>query len=590
MTGEVQGRPIRWRAVLAAGGSVVAVTLVLSWLGFGWISASLAAGARAKAAAMARLAADAAANPVVSLDVARLREVMAVARLGAGVVDAVAFDAAGRILTDGTVENPRRHHRFPGAAETLRGGEVRLTSLGGGLVRVTAPVRVGEAVVGGVALDVSLAPLARERERLAIRVGALGLALALVLGGLAAWLAQRSVARPVEELTRAAEAVTAGRPARLVADRAPREVRALARALETMLRRLQNATLSRETLERTLDALGEGLVVVDPEGRVESANAGLVELCGGGAAAIVGRSFEELFVPDDREAVRGWLRAARDEERGVVHGEARLDTERGSVPVLATLRAMHRVVGGGLDVVCLLRDARDLARQRERQDRFLATVTHELRTPVTAIAGAVGLLDDELASRLEPGHVDLLRIAAANCERLARLVDDLLDLERVRLGLLEIAVASVPLPEVVADEVGRMRPYAAGRGVRLELGEMPPVAVRADRRRLGQVLGNLLSNACKFSPRGTAVEVRARAEGGRVRVEVADRGPGVPPRLRPHLFERFASGDAPARGAGGAGLGLSIARELAERMGASVGYRDRDGGGAVFWVELEVAG
>lgn len=231
-------------------------------------------------------------------------------------------------------------------------------------------------------------------------------------------------------------------------------------------------------------------------------------------------------------------------------------------------------------------------RQAEQlKNEFISVVSHELRTPLTALKGAIGLLGDD-QGRLEQGQkTNLQRIAMANAERLGELVNDLLEMEKIRSGKLAIDIKKFsPNPvikAVVMDNEGLGQP----KGIRfhLELSESLPDLL-ADPQRVAQVLTNLLSNASKFSPDGADVYIATTLLDGFFRISVTDHGPGIPEGFRDRIFQPFAQADGSDRRAkGGTGLGLSICKALVEGMGGSIGFESQVGKGCTFWFDLPVA-
>ena len=234
--------------------------------------------------------------------------------------------------------------------------------------------------------------------------------------------------------------------------------------------------------------------------------------------------------------------------------------------------------------------------ERERGERLknelVSTVSHELRTPLTSISGTLSLIASGTAGEVSPKLADLVALARRNCERLVRLVDDLLDVERLSAHRLELEPSEVRLLALCAQSLEESRGLAAAQGVRLELAPgSVDGAVLADPDRIAQVLTNLLGNAVKFSPSGGTVRVAVRALEGRMRVEIADDGPGIPAAFRERIFQRFAQADSSdRRRQGGSGLGLYIARSIIERHGGTIGFRNRRAGGTAFWFTLPLAG
>jgi signal transduction histidine kinase len=222
------------------------------------------------------------------------------------------------------------------------------------------------------------------------------------------------------------------------------------------------------------------------------------------------------------------------------------------------------------------------------KSEFIASVSHELRTPLTAIMGSLALLREGDAGELPEGARAFVAMAHANSLRLARLVDDVIDIERIGSGALAFSEDLFPLPAFLEESVHLNQGYADAHGVsiRLEL-PVPLVRLRADRSRLMQAITNLLSNACKFSPPGEEIRIDAHLADGRVRFTVTDRGPGIPEAFCGRVFEKFAQADgSDSRQTGGTGLGLAIARAIVVRLGGDIGFATEPGRGTTFWVEM----
>lgn len=238
-----------------------------------------------------------------------------------------------------------------------------------------------------------------------------------------------------------------------------------------------------------------------------------------------------------------------------------------------------------LGVIVDISQRKDMVRLK---DEFVSTVSHELRTPLTSISGSLGLLVAQWSESLPESATRLVSIAHKNIQRLVRLINDILDIEKLESGRVVFNLARVGLRQVVEQAIDDNRGFAEEFGVHVALDAIPTKAdVNADPDRLAQVLTNLLSNAIKFSSGGGEVLVAVEELGETYRVSVRDHGPGIPAEFKSHIFEKFAQADGTnSRRKGGTGLGLSIVKQIVERLGGDVGFHDAPGGGTVFFVEL----
>jgi signal transduction histidine kinase len=222
-------------------------------------------------------------------------------------------------------------------------------------------------------------------------------------------------------------------------------------------------------------------------------------------------------------------------------------------------RRLTRSLIAGIEHEAELTKARRAAEVASKaKSDFVAVVSHELRTPLTAIRGALGLVAEGHMGAIPEKAKRMVDIAVRNSDRLRVLIDDILDLASLEAGRLDFVIRRQGLVPIVRQSLEANATYAMTFGVSYRLAaDVPDVLVDVDERRLSQVMTNLLSNAAKFSPKGTDVDVAIRRDGGSVQVRVTDKGPGVPAEFRPRLFEKFAQADsANDRRAGGTGLGL----------------------------------
>jgi PAS domain S-box-containing protein len=351
---------------------------------------------------------------------------------------------------------------------------------------------------------------------------------------------------------------------------------------------VENARLYREAERRAEAALalayvGDGVILLDRDGRVRFWNAAAAAITGVREADAVGRP--------PAEVVPAWEELTRLAE--LADAEAPERARPVTVPVAtASGDRWVAVTGVAFDegVVYALRDVSDeQALERARSD-FVATASHELRTPLAAVYGAARTL---LRTDIEiPGDQRdrFLEIIVSETERLTAIVSQILLAGQLEEGRVDVTTAATdlkPLAESALDSARLRAPEQIE--LRLEQNGVPAVAL-ADEDKLRQVLVNLLDNAIKYSPDGGEVVVELEGGNGRVRLAVRDRGLGIPPGEHERIFEKFYRLDpALTRGVGGSGLGLFISRELVGRMGGSLTVRSQPGTGAAFVVDLPAA-
>ncbi len=236
-----------------------------------------------------------------------------------------------------------------------------------------------------------------------------------------------------------------------------------------------------------------------------------------------------------------------------------------------------------------MQQATKVAQEADRaKSQLLTTASHELRTPLTSIQGYIEMVIGGSAGKVSSDQQELLEIAHRNALQLGELVNDLLVLARIEAGRIPLRLAPTKVNEAITRVTTTLSPLAAEKGITLTLGK-PSIAdelyVNADPERLNQILLNLIANAIKFTDRG-CVSVHANKIDEEITIAVADSGIGIPADVLPHVFEPFNQGGEAARRRGGAGLGLSIAKELAEMQGGGISVDSVAGAGATFTLRL----
>lgn len=327
-----------------------------------------------------------------------------------------------------------------------------------------------------------------------------------------------------------------------------------------------------------LDHVADAIIVLDAQGRIENLNRAALSLLGYQTEQLLGQSYQLLFADPLQLQI-----TLKPQELSARHqsGHA-LWVEL----MLTRINEPRQVL-----TLMLLRDITERKRIEQLKNEFVSTVSHELRTPLTAINGALGLLTSGVVGTLVPAQQQLLDIAWQNSQQLANLINDLLDIEKLAAGKMQLYLQQLPVFAQILQAKNRNAPLAEQAGVRIQIRAdvHDEMNILVDETRLQQVFANLLANAIRFSPSGGEVLMEARLIGLRVRISVSDQGPGVPADFVPRLFQKFSQADSSdSRRLNGTGLGLAICRELMERMNGTIGYQPREGGGACFYFDLPV--
>lgn len=404
------------------------------------------------------------------------------------------------------------------------------------------------------------------------------------------WLASHLASKPLRELTRNVEEVIRNEDAEQVTVRGDGEVRVLANAFNQLLARVEAKmialTAERDRIGTVLEAMDGAVMALDGNGRISLVNPAARALLALSSDP-TGLTLDEITDVPDLKALIGEVESMTRAEEGL---PAPMTAEF-DLPVTPRKRVMARATGkpGRSGTVVLMQDVTALRHlERVRRD-FVANVSHELRTPISVIrANAETLLDGamerpELARRF-------LDASLRNAVRLSQLINDLLDISRIEAGRYHLDVAEVELHEAVQVAVDSMISAAEEKGHEITVEVEDDLYILADPKALEQVLVNLLGNAIKYTPDGGHIWAVARHEGDTIRVDVRDDGPGIEPKYRARVFERFYRVDkGRSREMGGTGLGLSIVKHLVEAMKGRVGVEPAHPTGSIFWFRLPSA-
>ena len=498
--------------------------------------------------------------------------------------------ADGRVLADSN-EDPARmdnHARRPEVAAARRGewparatrfSDTRLETslyaalpLGAGpqvraVLRAARPVRDLQQTLGTVSSHIMLS----------------GVVLAVMAAGLSYYLSRR-LTRPLKALQTTAEHFARGDFGCRLPSSHTEEIAGLAESMKQMARqldeRIQTINRQRVETEAVLACMSEGVLAVNGEQSVIRINRAAADMLEVAAAAVVGRSQQEIIRnPTWQAFVAQALNAATPIEQDLqLHGRK----ER-FVQAHGTL--LQDAAGQRIGALVVFNDVTRLHRLENQQREFVANVSHELKTPITAIKGFI----ETLLSRTDHKPEDMQRFLAIiqrHSERLYTIIEDLLALSRIEQDAEQGAAlerADADLHDVVDHAIQLCRARASGKEIVLENHGVPPLPARVNAGLLEHALVNLLDNAIKYSPPGQVVSVAAQREAEGWIIAVRDHGCGIAPEHLPHLFERFYRVDkARSRNSGGTGLGLAIVKHIMQVHGGKVSVTSVPGQGSTF--------
>lgn len=361
--------------------------------------------------------------------------------------------------------------------------------------------------------------------------------------------------------------------------------------LYTQIAQRNQAVLNSRNKYRSLfDNANEGIIIRDSlTNEIIEVNALFAARLGYQIDELVGDTIEKFSpLPGDRE------RRERVRNLGQIGSDVveRIHRRKDGSEFPVEVSSSSRRLDGRDIVISYVRDITERKALEKAKDEFVALVSHELRTPLTSIKGSLGIVLGGAAGPIASDAQDLLQIAHKNSERLALLINDLLDLTKLDAGKIGLRFRPLDLVDLVNSAIEAYEGYAAEFGVTFASVITPntSVIVDADENRLMQVLANLLSNAAKFSPDGGEVSISIENRQSFIRISVKDQGVGIPDEFKDYIFDRFAQVDSSSsRPVGGTGLGLAISRAIIEEHGGKIGFESEPAVGSTFYFDLPVA-
>ena len=342
-----------------------------------------------------------------------------------------------------------------------------------------------------------------------------------------------------------------------------------------------------------LESIADGVLVLDPKGRVLLVNPAAEEMLGLSAMVLEGQHLRHMLGLGDmatKRALADQLYAELRSQLEVLNGvvalsdskSVRLESDRTTLAV--NIAPLIFTLGEPPGLVAAMRDVSREAEVERLKNEFISTVSHELRTPMTSIKGYTDLLFLGMAGGLSDAQRSFLQIIKTNADRLTALVNDILDISRIETGRLRLTIEALDLGKLISQAVTSFREQYRAKGLTLEWQvpkDLPEV--RGDAGRVSQVLVNLIANAWQYTPAGGRVTVSAHADDGSVQVDVTDTGIGIAPENLNRVFDRFfRANHSLVQEVEGTGLGLSIVKMFVEMLGGQVWATSEPGAGSTF--------
>ncbi|OOZ39449.1 hypothetical protein BOW53_11590 [Solemya pervernicosa gill symbiont] len=343
-------------------------------------------------------------------------------------------------------------------------------------------------------------------------------------------------------------------------------------------------------LQAILDNAGDAIITIDSEGFIQTFNPAAEQIFGYTSIEILGVNVDRLMPEPYHSAHHGYLsNYLRSGKRKIIGIGREVEALRKNGEVFPIdLQVTEIMLAEERFFVGIIRDITERKKIERMKSEFISTVSHELRTPLTSIQGSLGLITGGVAGELPPQVQSMLGIAQKNSERLIRLINDILDIEKIESGKMLFKFEPLDVVKLLEVSIESNHGYAEKHGVELQLEHsLDSLQINVDSDRFNQVMANLISNAVKYSPERGVVRICAERNHNDVLISVIDQGSGIPAEFHDKIFMKFSQADASdTREKGGTGLGLSIAKAIVEKHGGEISFRSESGQGAVFYFRL----
>lgn len=362
------------------------------------------------------------------------------------------------------------------------------------------------------------------------------------------------------------------------------------RVLDDIVAKSEELREQEERLRLVVDNAVSGVITIDRTGIILTFNQAAEKMFGYVSSEAIGANVNMLMPEPHASAHDGYLNNyLRTGEAKIIGIRREVEGIRKDGTLFPLDLGINPMIQGGeRQFVGTVTDISERKSAEQAKNEFISTVSHELRTPLTSIKGSLGLVRSGVIGELPDKLISMVDIAYNNSDRLVRLINDILDVEKIAAGKMEFRMEPLNLAGLLEQALVANKAYGEEHNVTFGLDSTVPEAmVNGDQDRLMQVLTNLISNASKYSPAGGEIEISLERRAENYRISVTDHGAGIPPEFQSKVFERFSQADSSdTRLRGGTGLGLNITKAIVEQHGGTIGFVSEVGVGTTFFVDL----
>lgn len=438
---------------------------------------------------------------------------------------------------------------------------------------------------------------AAQRDELAhlYQLEILLLSILLIAAVLTSLLHDRWIRQPLKQLANVASDIALGHYGSKMEYNSKDEVGRLVAAFNSMhqqiMQRENDLVVSMARNKAVIDNAADGIITIDLKGRIEAFNPAAEKIFGYSSEEIIGENIKVLLPRSYHRGHDNYLDNyhATGVNTTMSSGREVEGLRKNGSTFPMDLAVSEVKLDDHILLISIIRDITERKKIDKMKSEFISTVSHELRTPLTSIQGALSLVIGKGSQDIPPKLLRLLETANRNSNRLTFMINDILDLEKISAGELDLQFEIVSLSALAKRAIEENEGYAHSHKVKLKLldNDVENTTVRVDQYRLLQVFANLISNAVKFSKENDSVIIEVKRIDNKVRVSVKDNGTGIAAEFSSRIFERFAQADSSdTREKGGTGLGLSISKAIINQLGGIIDYKSVLGEGSEFFFEL----